>query len=58
MTYNQVYKADESGLFWKILSPKTLTVQFKKSVPGHESSKERLTIVTCSNEIGTKSNYL
>lgn len=50
---DQVYNADESGLFWKMLPSKTLAVQSEKSAPGHKSSKERLTIMTCSNATGS-----
>ncbi|XP_050526828.1 jerky protein homolog-like [Daktulosphaira vitifoliae] len=50
---DQVYNADESGLFWKMLPSKTLAAQSEKSAPGHKSSKERLTIMTCSNATGT-----
>ncbi|KAL4104623.1 hypothetical protein QTP88_019917 [Uroleucon formosanum] len=50
---DQVYNADESGLFWKMLPSKTLAAQSEKSAPGHKSSKERLTIMTCSNATGS-----
>ncbi|XP_022172011.1 jerky protein homolog-like [Myzus persicae] len=50
---DQVYNADESGLFWKMLPLKTLAAQSEKSAPGHKSSKERLTIMTCSNTTGS-----
>ncbi|KAL4104008.1 hypothetical protein QTP88_019321 [Uroleucon formosanum] len=50
---DQVYNADESGLFWKMLPSKTLAAQSEKSAPGHKSNKERLTIMTCSNATGS-----
>lgn len=50
---DQVYNADESGLFWKMLPSKSLAARSEKSAPGHKSSKERLTIMTCSNATGT-----
>ncbi|XP_056636254.1 jerky protein homolog-like [Diorhabda sublineata] len=50
---DQIYNADESGLFWKMLPSKTLAAQCEKSAPGHKSSKERLTVMTCSNASGT-----
>lgn len=49
----QIYNADETGLFWKMLPSKTLALQSEKSAPGHKSSKERLTVLTCSNASGT-----
>lgn len=53
LTTDQIYNADESGLFWKMLPSKTLAAQSEKSAPGHKSSKERLTIMTCSNASGS-----
>lgn len=50
----QICNADESGLYWKCLPSKTLAFQKEKSAPGHKSSKERLTIMTCSNVTGSK----
>lgn len=50
----QIFNADESGLYWKCLPSKTLAFQKEKSVPGHKSSNERLTIMTCSNVTGSK----
>ncbi|KAL4126732.1 hypothetical protein QTP88_010941 [Uroleucon formosanum] len=36
-----------------MLPSKTLAAQSEKSAPGHKSSKERLTIMTCSNATGS-----
>ena len=52
LSYDQVHNGDESGLFWKMLPSKTIAAQYEKSAPGYKSSKERLTIMTCSNETG------
>jgi hypothetical protein len=52
LTPEQIYNADESGLFWKMMPSTTLAAQSEKSAPGHKSSKERLTIMTCSNASG------
>jgi len=35
-----------------MLPSKTVATQSEKSAPGHKSSKERLTIMTCSNATG------
>lgn len=50
----QIFNTDESGLYWKCLPTKTLAFQTEKNAPGHKVSKERLTILTCSNASGTK----
>lgn len=50
----QILNADGSGLYWKCLPSKTLAFQKEKSAPGHKSSKERLTITTCSYFTGSK----
>lgn len=49
---DQVYNADESGLYWKCLPSKTLASSAEKSAPGHKSSKERITIMCCANASG------
>jgi hypothetical protein len=49
----QVYNADETGLYWKALPSKTIVSQEEKSAPGHKSSKERKTVLACSNASGT-----
>ncbi|XP_071055090.1 jerky protein homolog-like [Onthophagus taurus] len=49
----QIYNADESGLFWKCLPTRTLAFESEHKVTGHKSSKERITILPCSNAAGT-----
>ena len=49
----QIYNSDESGLFWKCLPTKTLASENEKSAPGHKVSKERITVMCCSNTTGT-----
>jgi hypothetical protein len=49
----QIYNADESGLYWKCLPTRTLAFKKEVSAPGYKASKERLTIMTCSNATGT-----
>lgn len=51
-TCDQIYNCDESGLNYKLLPSKTLASQQEKSAPGHKRSKERLTIMACSNASG------
>lgn len=53
LTIEQIYNADETGLLWKALPSKTLVSYNEKSAPGHKSSKERITIMACSNISGS-----
>ncbi|XP_025099953.1 tigger transposable element-derived protein 1-like [Pomacea canaliculata] len=48
----QVFNADETGLFWKKLPNKTYITKEEKALPGHKSMKDRLTLLLCSNASG------
>ncbi|XP_028661789.1 jerky protein homolog-like [Erpetoichthys calabaricus] len=50
---DQLYNADESGLYWKALPSKMLVSKEEKSAPGHKSSKERITVLACANASGS-----
>ena len=50
---DQIYNADEAGLYWKWLPTKTLAMSKEKSTPGQKSSKERITVMCCGNASGT-----
>lgn len=50
---DQIYNADESGLFWKLLPDKTLVRVTEKTAPGRKVSKERITFLACTNSSGT-----
>jgi hypothetical protein len=50
---DQIYNADESGLFWKLLPQRTLVHQAEASAPGRKMSKERITFMPCCNASGT-----
>lgn len=50
---DQIYNADESGLFWKMFPDKTLVHCKEKSAPGTKMSKERITFLCCANKSGT-----
>ena len=49
---NQVYNCDETGLFRKALPSKTLAFAKEAKSPGFKTSKERVTILACSNATG------
>lgn len=53
LTPEQIYNMDETGLFWRCLPRSTLACSDEKSVSGGKDSKERLTVMLCSNAAGT-----
>lgn len=53
LTADQLYNADESGLFWKMLPQKTLAHAKESSAPGRKQNKERITFMPCCNSTGT-----
>lgn len=53
LTPDQVYNADESGLFWRLLPKKTFVHRAEASAPGRKLAKDRITFMPCSNASGT-----
>ncbi|XP_064410264.1 jerky protein homolog [Latimeria chalumnae] len=53
LTAEQIYNADETGLFWQCLPRNTLVCNEEKSASGVKESKERRTVLTCANAAGT-----
>lgn len=53
LTSEQLYNADESGLFYKMLPDKTYVAACEKTAPGRKIKKERITILMCANANGT-----
>lgn len=49
----QVYNADESAAFWRVLPGMTWVHANEKSAPGRKISKDRVTFMPCSNAAGT-----
>lgn len=49
----QIYNADESALFWRVLPNTTWVHQDEKSAPGRKISKDRITFMPCCNATGT-----
>lgn len=49
---SQIYNADESALFWKLLPSQTLVHAKERSAPGRKMSKERVTFLCCANKTG------
>ncbi|GFW24404.1 jerky protein homolog-like [Trichonephila clavipes] len=50
----QIYNADETGLNFRALPKKSLASQDEKSAPGYKMSKDRVTLMACSNAFGAK----
>ena len=52
LVLSQVYNCDETGLYWKALPDKTLASHNESRAPGYKVSKERITLLVCSNATG------
>lgn len=52
-TPDQVFNADETGLFWKAFPQKTLAPGSETNVHGFKMQKERLTVLVCGNASGS-----
>lgn len=50
---DNVYNADETGLYHKSLPEKTLALKSEKSASGFKANKERITIMNCANASGS-----
>lgn len=53
LTLHQIYNADESGLYYRMLPNHTLVTCNEKTAPGRKICKERITFLPCSNANGT-----
>ena len=49
---NDIFNADETGLFWRLLPDKTHAVR-GETCSGGKKSKERITLLVCANMSGT-----
>lgn len=49
---DQIYNADESGLFWRLLPKKTFVHRAEASAPGRKLAKDRITFMPCANASG------
>lgn len=48
----QVFNADETGLFWKKMPTRTFLSKNEKTAPGFKAAKDRITILFCANASG------
>ncbi|GFW70400.1 tigger transposable element-derived protein 1 [Trichonephila clavipes] len=51
---DQVFNADEAGLYWKKLPNRTYIAKDEKTASGHKASKDRVTLLLCSNASGDR----
>ncbi|GFQ71037.1 tigger transposable element-derived protein 1 [Trichonephila clavata] len=54
----QVFNADETGLFWKRMPSRTFITKEEKKLPGHKAMKDRLTLMISSNASETSRSNL
>lgn len=52
LTLDQIYNADESGLYFRLLPDHTFVSAVEKSAPGRKLCKERVTFLPCTNASG------
>lgn len=52
LTPDQIYNADESGLFYRLLPKKTFVHRAEASAPGRKLAKDRITFMPCANASG------
>lgn len=52
ISMDQIYNADESGLYWKLLPGKSYVSIMEKQAPGRKTEKQRLTFLACANATG------
>ncbi|GFX44861.1 tigger transposable element-derived protein 1 [Trichonephila clavipes] len=51
---DQVFNADETGLYWKKLPNRTYIAKDEKTASVHKASKDRVTLLLCSNASGDR----
>ncbi|GFV29880.1 tigger transposable element-derived protein 1 [Trichonephila clavipes] len=51
---DQVFNADETGIYWKKLLNRTYITKDENSASGHKASKDRVTLLLCSNASGDR----
>ena len=49
LSLNQIFKADETAMYWKYLQTKTLASQEEEETPGFKTSKQRVIAMCCAN---------
>lgn len=52
-TADQVYNADESGLYWRLIPTKTFVSSLEETASGRKLPKDRITFLPCANASGS-----
>ena len=53
LCHHQIFNADETGLYFRMLPRKTLAAHFETSVSGRKKQMERVTLNICANASGS-----
>ena len=53
LTIEQIYNADEISLFWRCLPQSSLASGNEYAIEGYKESKDRITVLVCSNAART-----
>lgn len=53
ITTEQLYNADESGLYFRLLPDRTYVAACEKTAPGRKIEKQRITFMLCANADGS-----
>lgn len=53
ITLNQIFNADETGLWWRLMPSKSLVHCGEKQAKNFKKSKDRVTLLGCANASGT-----
>ena len=53
VNFDNIYNADESGIYWQLLMACTLALRSEEQVSGRKESKDRVTALFCSNATGS-----
>lgn len=56
LTHAQLYNADETGLFFRMLPDRTYVSACEKTAPGRKIQKQRVTVLLCANADGSHKN--
>ena len=51
-TPDQVFNADETGLYWKRMPTRTYIMKDEARAPGYKAAKDRFTLLLCANASG------
>ena len=51
-SFEQLYNADETGRFWRVLPNKTLVSAQERNASGAKLQKDRITLLACTNATG------